>query len=381
MGRKRTGVYPASKSSILITFSYLGTRRKEYLKIPPTASNLSYAERLRGDILAAIQDGTFSYPATFPNSRQAQDLAVTRSGTVGELLQRWLITSKKYLQPSTHDDYKGTIAYHLIPQFGDVPTQALRRSMVRDWLWGLDLSRKRINNILTPLRSALHMAVEDGLITQNPVLDIRVRVREDLDPESRYSVDPLSPEEQSAVLAALPDQVRELIQFALWSGLRTSELLALQWGDIDFSKGVIRVARACVKGHLKKPKTKAGSRDVKLLGPARDALTAQKKHTYSLGKEIFHNPLRNAPWQNSRPLYMVWTRRLKKAGVRHRPMYQTRHTYASMLLSAGEDPMWVAHQMGHKDWGLIRRTYARWIPEANPDAGSKAERLFAPSPE
>ena len=47
------------------------------------------------------------------------------------------------------------------------------------------------------------------------------------------------------------------------------------------------------------------------------------------------------------------------------------------MLSAGEDPMWVAHQMGHKDWGMIRKVYARWIPAMNPKAGSKLEGLWS----
>jgi integrase len=48
-----------------------------------------------------------------------------------------------------------------------------------------------------------------------------------------------------------------------------------------------------------------------------------------------------------------------------------------MLLSAGEDPMWVSHQMGHADWGMIRKTYGRWIPDMNPIAGRKVEDLWS----
>jgi integrase len=48
-----------------------------------------------------------------------------------------------------------------------------------------------------------------------------------------------------------------------------------------------------------------------------------------------------------------------------------------MMLSAGESPMWVAQQMGHSDWTMIARVYGRWIPEAAPDAGQKAVKIFA----
>ncbi len=56
--------------------------------------------------------------------------------------------------------------------------------------------------------------------------------------------------------------------------------------------------------------------------------------------------------------------------------YQTRHTYASMMLSAGEHPMWVAQQMGHSDWAMIRKTYGRWMPDTELDSGGKAVSTF-----
>jgi len=55
------------------------------------------------------------------------------------------------------------------------------------------------------------------------------------------------------------------------------------------------------------------------------------------------------------------------------------HTYASMMLSAGEHPMWVAKQMGHTDWTMIARVYGRWMPSADIHAGSKASALWAPN--
>jgi integrase len=67
--------------------------------------------------------------------------------------------------------------------------------------------------------------------------------------------------------------------------------------------------------------------------------------------------------------------------VRYRNPYQTRHTYASMMLSAGEHPMWVAQQMGHSDWGMIRKVYGRFLPDADPNVGSRAERVYGRAPE
>ncbi|MCX8566898.1 MAG: hypothetical protein ON057_001625 [Glomeribacter sp. 1016415] len=67
---------------------------------------------------------------------------------------------------------------------------------------------------------------------------------------------------------------------------------------------------------------------------------------------------------------------MRRSGVRYRHPYQTRHTYASMMLSTGEHPMWVAKQMGHLDWTMIARRYGRWMPSADEKAGEKAIELF-----
>lgn len=111
-------------------------------------------------------------------------------------------------------------------------------------------------------------------------------------------------------------------------------------------------------------KTEAGKRDVLLLPPARSALEAQKEHTFLAGDRVFHNPRTGQPWETDAQIRKTcWQYLLKLAAVRYRNPYQTRHTYASTLLSAGENPWWLAAQMGHVDVEMIFRHYGRWIPE------------------
>jgi integrase len=86
------------------------------------------------------------------------------------------------------------------------------------------------------------------------------------------------------------------------------------------------------------------------------ALKAQKAHTYLAGNEVFQKPRTLQRWAGDGPIRkMLWAHAVRKAGVRYRRPYQTRHTYASMMLSAGKHPMWVAQQMGHSDWTMIAR--------------------------
>jgi len=70
----------------------------------------------------------------------------------------------------------------------------------------------------------------------------------------------------------------------------------------------------------------------------------------------------------------MWKRILTHAGVRYR--CQMRHTYASMMLQAGESVMWVTQQMGHTDWTFTAQTYSRWVSIDAPEAGSLAAKKW-----
>ncbi len=60
---------------------------------------------------------------------------------------------------------------------------------------------------------------------------------------------------------------------------------------------------------------------------------------------------------------------LKRAGIRYRNTYQNRHTYASMMLSQGENIMWVSKQLGHVDVEMVIKTYGHWISDNSMPSG------------
>lgn len=107
-----------------------------------------------------------------------------------------------------------------------------------------------------------------------------------------------------------------------------------------------------------------------LLPPAIEAIKAQMKFTFENRNRVFHNPRTNQPWETDHQIRRTaWVHTIKKAGVRYRNPYQTRHTYASMMLSGGENIMWVASQMGHVDTEMVMRTYGKWIPNEESKKG------------
>jgi integrase len=188
--------------------------------------------------------------------------------------------------------------------------------------------------------------------------------------KSDYNPDPFNKDEINAILTQTEGQVRNLFQFAFFTGLRPSELIALRWEDVDWERGLICIRRAIVEKKEKCTKTKAGERDIVLLPPALHALQQQKAHTFSTSQRIFHSPRTLQPWETHAQIRRTcWIPLLKKAHIRYRNPYQSRHTYASMLLSAGENMLWVAKQMGHCDTEMIIKTYGKWIPDTRSAVG------------
>jgi len=255
----------------------------------------------------------------------------------------------------------------LKPEFGQVRARDLTPQQIRSWIRSHGGTLKSIRNDLTPLRAVLDRALNDDIIDRSPLDKIKVSKLVSRDQaHSDYEVDPFTEDEISAVLATAADydpRIRNLLQFAFYSGLRTSELFGLMWSDIDFRTGVARIQRAVVERKVKETKTKAGTRDLILLPTALAALTDQKQFSFVGGDYVFVRPRNRGRFISYEHLERPWKYILKRAGVRYRNPYQTRHTYASQLLSGGENPLFVAQQMGHKTTEMIMRHYGRWVEQ------------------
>lgn len=347
-------------NSAQIAFTYQGVRCRETIPIPPTKAAQKELALKRQAILYEISIGTFDYSKHFPYSKKAKEFRKTRPDryTIREGLIDWLQRAQSRCQPSTLRDYESAVCHHLIPTFGELTIDELTALKVKEWLAELPCSNKRKNNILIPLRQLYDEMYHDEIIAKNPldhVKNLPIHTRE---PK------PFTPDEVASILNELTEQEKNLIQFAFWTGLRTSELIALRWQDVDLEQNCIHVRVAKVRNHLKGTKTKSGERTVTLQPQARDALLSQRTYTEKLKEAVFHNPRHNKPWKDDQAIRKaVWIPALERANIKYRNPYQTRHTFASTMLSRGQHHMHVAEEMGHKDWGQIRKSYGRYIPQ------------------
>lgn len=345
-------------NSILLDFTYQGERCRETLRIKPTKTTLKEASRKREAILFEIAMGTFDYLNHFPASAKAKKYSkqLGQSIAIEQALKDWLKKAERHCQLSTIRGYNSAVYHHLIPTFGHLKLTELAASHIEDWLDTLSISNKRINNVLSPLRLVFKDAYFDQLIDKNPLDRVRFLPVEQREPN------PFTPQEIIRVLHQLQGQARNLFQFAFYTGLRTSELIGLRWEDIDLPNDRFYVRVAIVGRREKTTKTISGRRTVELNTQAIEALNNQQSFTEG-SHRIFHDDKTGQAWQCDQAIRKrLWIPALRAAGLDYRNPYQTRHTFASMMLSQGKNPLWVAEQMGHKDWGMIRKVYGRWIP-------------------
>lgn len=358
--------------TIQIAFSYNGVECKETLHIPPTKENLRRAEFKRSQILVEIDNGNFNYAEHFPNSSRVKIFCKPNQLelTIGELLKQQLtdyesMHRKGNLAKSTLTGYT-KIINHLLRTFNDVKAKELSATHIKDWLLQQSLSNSAIKTMrgrISILKSLINDAIINKIISTSPFDDIQLT--KELNKTARksdYEITPFTEEEKKKIIEAADGEVKNLIQFNLWAGLRTSELIALKWEDVDFENEIIHIKRAKVENEIKSTKTKAGLRQILMLAPAKDAL--QKQYLLSKNSEfIFNNPSTGKAWHNALRLSSYWQKVLKKANVKYRQPYQMRHTYASTLLSNGENIFWLAEQMGHENTEMLFKHYGKWIPK------------------
>lgn len=220
---------------------------------------------------------------------------------------------------------------------------------VASWRRSLPSEHARYRNTRA-LRQVLNAALRWGYIVRNPAADFG----ENAQPAPR-DINPLTPDDIDRIVKEMRPQDAAMVVFAVETGLRTNELIALERRDIDRGVEVV-VNRRFSQGVLHQlPKTERRRR-VPLTPRAQEALASipPRIDTPLLfpAPEAGHLDLDN--WRMRR-----WTPALKAAGVRVRGPYATRHTFATNALAAGVSIFDLSRLMG-TSVEMIDRTYGHW---------------------
>jgi integrase len=297
--------------------------------------------------------------------------------------QMWLETYAKALRRyATALRYRYIFDIYLSPEMGAKPINTITRSDVKSLLLRLhkkDLSRSSICLVRDVLSGIMNFALDEGLIEVNPVAGVLKSLK--IERQKRISAEPLTHEEVNHFLETCKKSYSEHYPFflcAFRTGMRLGELLGLRWSDIDFNSHFIKVQRSYRLGRLEKPKT-AKERRVdmsdQLSQVLHSLLIKRKKEALRAGtgdpvEIVFH---RNGTHMEQNYIRRVFKKVLSKAGLREIRIHDIRHTFASLLLTNGESPVYVKEQLGHSSIQMTVDIYGHLIPSANRAAVNKLD--------
>lgn len=302
---------------------------------------------------------------------QAGTFVESNKITFEQWLNRWLeVYVKPKVKPATFSNYVHLARTHIIPSLGKIELQKLTTDIIQEFYnqksksGRLDgsggLSPRIIHMMHQVISGTLKQAVKQRMIVFNPA-DATTR------PRLKYKeMNPLTADEVKQYLdAARNERLHTAFLLELTTGMRRGELLALKWEDIDFDKGTLTVkttlarVRVVDEGKSKlmfsEPKTEKGRRTIPVLPEtlkelkAHKARQAQEKllvgQAYQDNGLVFCTP-EGKPIE-PRGFHRKHTEILKKAGLRHVRVHDLRHTFATILLEANEDPKTIQELLGH----------------------------------
>ncbi|GAA7328225.1 tyrosine-type recombinase/integrase [Helicobacter pylori] len=215
--------------------------------------------------------------------------------------------------------------------------------------------KNTIHNLNANLKSFLAFCETERFIEKNPYFAITLK-----NAKEAKAIEPFSLEEVKTILENAPSlRLKAFLMVAFFTGMRTGEQLALLWEDIDFNEKKITINKSLNElGQITTPKNKPSVREVDLLEPVEKILKELKESEPENKKFVFISmPKRSSVFQRH------FKKLLKALNLKDRKLYTTRHTFASLMLSQGEESMWVSQTLGHKDLNTTYSTYSHYIPK------------------
>ena len=246
----------------------------------------------------------------------------------------------------------------LLPYWGGVPIGRIHKAMTTDYRRRRHsektVSDTTINRDLEALRHILFWAVDEGLLTQNPLSRMRL-VTERRKPRAIMNVD-----EEDSLLASAAPHLRMIIVMALDTGMRRGELLSELWEHVDFTRKLLFVTRS---------KTAGGeSREIPLTERVYSLLDASR-HGEGRIFTFLHRPIHN--------IKTAWKAAIRRAGIRYCRFHDLRHTFNTRLMEAGVMQEVRKALMGHSSGEDVNSIYTHVELPAKREAIRKLELWVA----
>jgi integrase len=250
--------------------------------------------------------------------------------------------------------YRHFLRKWILPAWGNVALHSVRTLAVEHWLRGLkrmdgrplaDATKGKIRNILSVL---FNHAIRCEWLEQgrNPITFVRQSAKRNTIPVV------LEPHEVQALLLQLKPCFRLMVELAVTTGLRRSELCALRWSDVNFSDLVISIQRSIFNGVTGSCKTESSRKALPLDERVAADLWLWKQATQFTNPEdwIFASPRKGGsePYWPGTVLAKIVQPAARRAGIQKKVGWHTfRHTYSTLLVANGENLKVVQELMRH----------------------------------
>lgn len=301
--------------------------------------------------------------------------------------EEWLgIWLENYIKPSvkvrTYERYALIINKHISTDIGKCEIAELSALVLQNFITkllengncktGNGLSANSVNAVISVLQSSLQTAHMIGVANEYTADKIkRPKITER--PIECFSIKEQKQIEQ-AVLNGKKDKLYGIL-LCLYSGLRIGELIALQWNDIDLTKGILTISKSCHDGKdgliIDEPKTANSRRLIPLPKQLLPILKGIKKKSDS--SFVVSS---NGSFVSVRSYQRSFELLLKKLKIPHKGFHSLRHTFATRAIECGMDVKTLSEILGHKNPTVTLNRYTHSLMEHKQDMMNKLGKLL-----
>ena len=380
-------------NKLFVDFQYRNARCREMTALADSRANRAKVQALAARVEAALTLGAFEYHRYFPDSPRAalftaaaqaeQRVAGSNDSTAptfAAFAETWLEENEVTWRFKTLETNRCTVRRHLIPEFGEKRVSDISKADLLAFRSSLakvsgrngnaTLSAKTINHTLGVCSSILAEAADRFQFT-HPAPNLK-RLK-----QQRPDIHPFSLDEVKQILKKVREDYRDYFTVRFFTGMRAGEIHGLKWKYVDFERKLILVRETYNQGRTEYTKTDGSQREIAMSSTVFAALKRQQQAT-GASDYVFHTRS-GAPLNTKNLTERVWYPLLRNLGLERRRPYQCRHTAATLWLAAGENPGWIARQLGHTTTEMLFRVYARFVPNLTRQDGSAMDRLLRSS--
>ncbi len=345
-GRKMASLY-AKDNKIYLSIYHNGQRVSKTTGLDDTAKNRKLVKNdLLPNMLFKIQTGQI-------------DISPRESRTVEYYAELFLSSKKLLVKESTYIRYESIIRNQILPTFGKREIASLRISELKKWFnyWITERSNTTAIYISNTFSAICKEAFYDEEIEKNPFDRIRRPKK------NQGGAKPFDVETMRLLISSANGWFQNFLALSFFTGIRTGEAVGLKWKDIDFKVQELEVKRTRRYGKNVSPKTKSGYRIVPIFDELMPYLKNQYELTYEKSEYVFLSHHGTPHNDGNRLRDHHWKKLLLKLELPYQRLYDTRSSFATMMLSSGKFSInHIAQIMGHVNVEMLIHKYNKFIP-------------------